>query len=89
MVIRHMESQRHGYICPLTGLQSRRPFYKGGAAGVPTGGLEDRPTGPEVEVIAASLWPRRQPLARFWPQTMLSASSEVLFSFGNLIRSPR
>lgn len=55
MVIRHMESQRNGHICPLTGLQNRRPFFKGGAAPGPTGGLEHRPTGPEVEEVGGSL----------------------------------
>ena len=30
MVIQHMESRRNGYLCPLTGLQNRRPFYEAG-----------------------------------------------------------
>ncbi|MCT0207947.1 sensor domain-containing diguanylate cyclase [Synechococcus sp. CS-1332] len=30
MVIQHMESRRNGYLCPLTGLKNRRPFFDAG-----------------------------------------------------------
>ncbi|WP_216908183.1 diguanylate cyclase [Synechococcus sp. CCY 0621] len=30
MVIQHMESRRNSYLCPLTGLKNRRPFFDAG-----------------------------------------------------------